>query len=278
MKAFRAAPPGLVAHARGRGWGVYLGRGGQGGVGRFLFPDAIRLLAEAYPKTKTNGVGIAGSNLASLIPTGKKAEEYSKAIGLKVPVYQAQPPLVTNFRPYMEEMKGADVAGFYQITGQDPSTLVQAIIQIHKPGYLFANWHGALLAVAICVLAVAANVHGSRILPYWQNPVFEGSLAHKFDCILAADVVYHPDHARWIKACVEHLLATDGLFWLIIPLRPTGRHEGMSDTVDAIFPHEPSGKGDVQELVILGMEEMKKQDGVGRADEGGYKLYKIGWA
>ena len=118
-----------------------------------------------------------------------------------------------------------------------------------------------------------------EVLPLdWQNPVFEGSLADKFDCILAADVVYHPDHARWIKACVEHLLATDGLFWLIIPLRPTGRHEGMSDTVDAIFPHGPSGKSDMQELVILGMEEMKKQDGVGRADEGGYKLYKIGWA
>ncbi|KAM5539933.1 hypothetical protein V8D89_006436 [Ganoderma adspersum] len=118
-----------------------------------------------------------------------------------------------------------------------------------------------------------------EILPLeWQNPIFEGSLAEKFDCILAADVVYHPDHARWIKACVERLLTTDGLFWLIIPLRPTGRHEGMSNTVDAIFPHSASGKGDVRELVILGMEEMRKQNGVGRVDEGGYKLYKIGWA
>nr|VWP00459.1 Laccase-2 (EC (Benzenediol:oxygen oxidoreductase 2) (Diphenol oxidase 2) (Urishiol oxidase 2) [Ganoderma boninense] len=118
-----------------------------------------------------------------------------------------------------------------------------------------------------------------EVLPLdWQNPVFQGALAEKFDLILAADVVYHPDHARWIKACVEHLLQPDGLFWLIIPLRPTGRHEGMSDTVDAIFPHGPSGKSDTQELVILGMEEMRKQDGVGRADEGGYKLYKIGWA
>ncbi|PIL31260.1 hypothetical protein GSI_05958 [Ganoderma sinense ZZ0214-1] len=125
-----------------------------------------------------------------------------------------------------------------------------------------------------------SSPHSSvEVLPLdWQNPVFEGPLAEKFDRILAADVVYHPDHARWIKACAEHLLTTDGLFWLIIPLRSTGRHEGMSDTVDAIFPHGPSGKNDVQELVILGMEELRKQDGVGRVDEGGYKLYKIGWA
>ncbi|KAI1790969.1 S-adenosyl-L-methionine-dependent methyltransferase, partial [Ganoderma leucocontextum] len=118
-----------------------------------------------------------------------------------------------------------------------------------------------------------------EVLPLdWQNPVYEGPLSDKFDVILAADVVYHPDHTRWIKACVGHLLEANGLFWLIIPVRPTGRHEGMSDTVDAIFPHWSSGKGDGRALAILSVEEMGKQDGVGRADEGGYKLYKIGWA
>ncbi len=96
----------------------------------YINNGAIRLLANAFPDTKTKGVGIGGSNLASLIPTGKKAEEYSKAVGLKVPVYQAQPPLVTNFRPYMEEFKGAGVAGFYQITSQDPSPISQAISNI----------------------------------------------------------------------------------------------------------------------------------------------------
>ncbi len=118
-----------------------------------------------------------------------------------------------------------------------------------------------------------------EVLPLdWQNPVFEGPLADKFDRILAADVVYHPDHTRWIKACVEHLLAANGLFWLIVPIRSTGRHEGMSDTVDAVFPLGSSGKGDRKELAILSVEAMGKQEGVGRADEGGYKLYKIGWA
>ncbi|KAI0326757.1 hypothetical protein GY45DRAFT_1258289 [Cubamyces sp. BRFM 1775] len=103
----------------------------------------------------------------------------------------------------------------------------------------------------------------------WQYPVYEGLFAASFDVILAADVVYHPEHARWIKACVERLLIRDrGVFWLIIPIRPTGRHEGMSSTVEATFPR----------LAILTIEELSKHNGIGRADEGGYCLYKIGWA
>ncbi|KAH9914649.1 uncharacterized protein BXZ73DRAFT_106544 [Epithele typhae] len=68
-----------------------------------------------------------------------------------------------------------------------------------------------------------------------------------------------------------------GMFWLIVPLRPTGRHEGMSNTVDAVFAHTPDAKGGDSVLAILSIEEMRKQDGIGRADEGGYKLYRIGW-
>ncbi len=47
-RAFRHAPVGLVAHGRDGGWGVYLGRGSEGGIGRFLFEDGntIRLFAE----------------------------------------------------------------------------------------------------------------------------------------------------------------------------------------------------------------------------------------
>ena len=46
-RAFRSAPPGTIAHARDGGWGILLGKGSQGGVGRFLFRDgSIRLLTE----------------------------------------------------------------------------------------------------------------------------------------------------------------------------------------------------------------------------------------
>lgn len=45
-RAFRNAVPGLVAHHRDFGWGVYLGKGRGGGVGLFLFGSSIRLVAE----------------------------------------------------------------------------------------------------------------------------------------------------------------------------------------------------------------------------------------
>ncbi|KAI0640183.1 putative methyltransferase-domain-containing protein [Trametes polyzona] len=113
----------------------------------------------------------------------------------------------------------------------------------------------------------------------WQNPVYEGVLSEPFDVILAADVVYHPEHARWIKACVERLLVRDcGVFWLIIPIRPTGRHEGMSNTVEAVFPRAEAMQGNEgRALAILSVEGLSKHNGVGRADEGGYRMYKIGW-
>lgn len=119
------------------------------------------------------------------------------------------------------------------------------------------------------------------VLPLdWQTPVYEGPLSEHFDVIFAADVVYHPEHACWIKACVERLLAPErGVFWLIIPIRPTGRHEGMTNTVEAVFPHSSVVKAgrEQRELAILEVEGLRKHDGVGRADEGGYRMYKIGW-
>ena len=93
----------------------------------YINNGALRLLSIAYPDTKTGGVGVAGSNLASLIPTGMKAQEYLKDIGLKVPVYQAQPPLVDNYRPYMEQMKAGGARGIYIVSAQDPSPIVQAM-------------------------------------------------------------------------------------------------------------------------------------------------------
>ena len=46
-RALRAARPGAVAHIRDGGWAILLGKGKQGGVGRFLHKDgSIRLLTE----------------------------------------------------------------------------------------------------------------------------------------------------------------------------------------------------------------------------------------
>ena len=135
----------------------------------------------------------------------------------------------------------------------------------------------------------------------WQHPSSydtkfdEGS----FDIILAADVIYDPHHASWIKAVVKRLLVKpgplscddgvssgarlgSGTFWLFIPVRTTGRHEGMVDTVRELFPSLKLGTGPSEstriELAIVDSEEVARRNGIGRADEVGYRLYRIGWA
>lgn len=135
--------------------------------------------------------------------------------------------------------------------------------------------------------------------PDYRTPPFDAP----FDVILAADVVYYPLHAAWIKSCVEALLRKPGLsseqrlpehgdekgerggvLWLMIPIRTTGRHEGMHRTVESVFsvvlggdcPVAGGGEGR-WELAILEMEVVARREGTGRADESGYRLYKIGW-
>lgn len=123
----------------------------------------------------------------------------------------------------------------------------------------------------------------------WEFPDYGVPLFDEpFGVILAADVVYHPSHAAWIKSCVERMLLRPeaerregGVFWLIIPLRTTGRHEGMHYTVENLFPLATRGQDQLDgegkyELAILELEEGAKRDGIGRADENGYRLYKIG--
>ncbi|KAJ3514543.1 hypothetical protein NLJ89_g2319 [Agrocybe chaxingu] len=140
----------------------------------------------------------------------------------------------------------------------------------------------------------------------WEHPTFEAPFDEPFDIILAADVIYHSSHAKWIKTCVERLLRRPkapsanveeeedededegGVFWLMIPVRTTGRHQGMAGTVDALFPDasvvgcmEEHASGDEgmkgQMLAILRREDVSRQSSIGRADEDAYKLFKIGW-
>jgi ABC-type branched-subunit amino acid transport system substrate-binding protein len=88
---------------------------------------AMRLLADAFPDSKTGGIAIASSTLASIIPTGLKAQEYLTQLGIKVALVQNQPVQIDNFRPYIEQLKNAGAKGLYQITSQDPNPVVQAM-------------------------------------------------------------------------------------------------------------------------------------------------------
>jgi SAM-dependent methyltransferase len=120
----------------------------------------------------------------------------------------------------------------------------------------------------------------------WEFPVYSAPLDTRFDIILAADVIYEDDHARWIKGCVERLLVRPspdnpegGVFWMIMALREAGHREGLDGTVHEIFPDVAQMKGAEAglKLAVLMMEEKEKIDGIGRADETGYKLFKVKW-
>ena len=72
-------------------------------------------------------------------------------------------------------------------------------------------------------------------------------LSRPFDMIFGADIIYEPNHALWIKECLNFLLrrpdfsydpSATGLppafFHLVIPLRRTHRLE--SDSIEKVFP------------------------------------------
>lgn len=157
------------------------------------------------------------------------------------------------------------------------------------PCIVATDYHPSVLAnlranVATNFPAAPGAVHVHAL--DWQAPAPGAPpLDAPFDVVLAADVVYHPAHAAWIKACVARVLRrpaparrdAGGVFWLIIPVRATGRHAGMGATVEAVFPTRASGE-DGEELVIRSAESIGKHSGIGRADEGGYTLFEIGWA
>lgn len=114
----------------------------------------------------------------------------------------------------------------------------------------------------------------------WSSPCFDPPLHVAADMLIATDVVYAPEHAAWLRDCAAKLLARDGVFWLIASVRPNGRFEGVTDTVEASFadiedcPKSEDGK---MALRILEKERLKKRKGVGRGDEVGYKVFRIGW-
>lgn len=115
----------------------------------------------------------------------------------------------------------------------------------------------------------------------WSAPCLDPPLHEPADMLVATDVVYAPEHAVWLRDCAGRLLARDGVFWLIASVRPNGRFEGVTDTVEAAFADGeacPTRTDDgVLGLRIVGKDSFEKREGVGRADEIGYKVFRIGW-
>lgn len=120
------------------------------------------------------------------------------------------------------------------------------------------------------------QVPPSAILLDWSRP--PPHLHSTIDFLVASDVVYAPEHAAWLRDCAAHLLKPDGVFWLMATVRQTGKFEGIPNTVEAAFDPELCPRSDTSETFgILEMQRVEKRRGIGRGDESGYNLYKIGW-
>ncbi|TDZ22004.1 hypothetical protein Cob_v004770 [Colletotrichum orbiculare MAFF 240422] len=113
----------------------------------------------------------------------------------------------------------------------------------------------------------------------WSAPVLDAPLDEPAGILIATDVIYATEHAVWLRDCATRLLAEDGVFWLLVTVRRNGRFNGVSDSVEGAFAADDRPRGDNgKRLTLLHSEVIEKRNGVGRGDESGYKLLRIGWA
>jgi ABC-type branched-subunit amino acid transport system substrate-binding protein len=128
----------------------------------------LRLLAEAYPEAK-KGLGIGSSNIASLSPQGKKAKQGWESLGYKVSAIQERPPLIDNYRPYMEQLKGAGAVAYDEIQAQDATPEITAMNNIGWSP-VFANFsvtfYNAKSVEAAKAVKFPPTYIGLAIVPY----------------------------------------------------------------------------------------------------------------
>lgn len=112
----------------------------------------------------------------------------------------------------------------------------------------------------------------------WSAPSRAAPLDKQMDFILAADAAYAPEHASWLRGCAAGLLALEGVFWLMVSIRPNGKFRAIGESVEAAFS-EAGSRATERDGRVLGIssQELIDKHKIGRADETGYKLYRIGW-
>jgi hypothetical protein len=113
----------------------------------------------------------------------------------------------------------------------------------------------------------------------WETPDLSAPLDEQADVLVATDVIYDPEHAVWLRDCAGRMLKPDGVFWLMLTVRTTGKFEGIGGTVRASF----NGRDGLRNphgcvLTILDEERFARPSGIGRGDESEYRLFRIGWA
>ena len=170
-------------------------------------------------------------------------------------------------------------------TGLVSLTLAKLLpeLGLNDASIMATDYHPAVLEN--CRLNVGrnfpSNVHEhppviAQSLDWSQPPPDLHSMA---DMLIASDVIYAPEHAAWLRDCAAHLMKANGTFWLMVTVRKTGKFEGIPETVESAFAPELCPKNaECLSFKILQKESVEKRRGIGRGDETGYNLYRIGWA
>jgi protein-lysine N-methyltransferase EEF2KMT len=169
-------------------------------------------------------------------------------------------------------------------TGLVSLTLAKLLVEVgvENPDIKATDYHPAVLEN--CKANMRTNFATSQdddspvqtMILDWSQPPKE--LQSSADVIIASDVVYAPEHATWLRDCAAHLLKLSGKFWLMVTVRQTGKFEGIPDTVETAFTDERCPKdGNGRTFKILEKKWVNKRNGIGRGDENGYNLYRIGW-
>jgi ABC-type branched-subunit amino acid transport system substrate-binding protein len=94
---------------------------------------AFRLLGEKYPDSLKAGISVGGSNYGSLRPQGLRVKEGLANIGYKIADYSERPPLVTNWRPYIEEIGQSGAKAYTNATGS-AGTIAPELTEISNVG------------------------------------------------------------------------------------------------------------------------------------------------
>lgn len=154
-------------------------------------------------------------------------------------------------------------------------------LSVPNPTVVATDYHSAVLDNLRS--NIAANFPSTSPAPVrtalldWSSPSLEPPLDKPASMLVAADVVYAPEHAVWLRDCAAKMLALDGTFWLLVTLRTHGKFEGIGDTVEAAFAAGSQPVHGEKVLKIFETERLEKKRGIGRGDETGYMLYRIGW-
>lgn len=86
----------------------------------------MKALLSAYPSADPK-LAIGSSSLASLSPQGDYAKQAYASIGVNISALQEKPALVSNFRPYMEQLRLSGATAYTELAAQDPTPEVTAM-------------------------------------------------------------------------------------------------------------------------------------------------------